>query len=159
MAAILVAVLLVDGGTTVYAFAAHRPDPPLLPVFSSQGINRGPLPGTNSYAAASIDGPSNYDYPSMVVDAHLTAMFGLYYYCRMTADPTAARLFDGGASTLVSRLPHIRRPGSVSNSALMPGIYELNHHWVVAQQLAVLARMTTDERFAAYSRQFAKDAS
>jgi hypothetical protein len=105
------------------------------------------------------DGPSSYNYPSMIVDAHITAVFGVYDYWRMTADPAAAQLFDGGASTLISRLPDIRRPGHASREALLSPGHRLNHHRVVTQQLAILARMTGDARFAAYSHVFGKDAS
>jgi len=104
-------------------------------------------------------GPISYDYPTMVVDAHIAALIGLYDYWAMTKDPDAARLFDGGASTLLARLPDIRRSGSVSETVLSFQVYQLDHHRVVTQQLAVLAEMTGRKAFTTYSRLFAQDAS
>ena len=106
-----------------------------------------------------MDGPNYYDYPSMVVDAHIAALIGVYDYWGMTKDPAAARLFDGGATSLLSRLPDIRRNGGVSETALSWGVFQLDHHRVVTEQLSVLAQMTGDRRFDAYSRLLAKDAS
>ncbi len=108
------------------------------------------------YSRVKLGGP--YDYPSMVVDAHTTALIGIYDYWNMTNDPRAARLIDGGATALMSRLPDIRRPGSVSESALGWGVHELEHHRVVTRHLTLLAQMTGDRRFSSFAERFATDA-
>ena len=97
--------------------------------------------------------------PSFVVDAHIAAVIGLYDYWRLTQRPLAARMFDGGVSTIVARLPDIRVPGGISKTALLADVNELDHHRVVTAQLSVLATMTGDKRLAAWAARFEQDAS
>lgn len=96
--------------------------------------------------------------PSLVLDAQATVLFGLYDYWRVTRDPLAARLFDGGASTLVSRLPDVRVAGGPSRTALLSKGADLADHRVLTAQLALLAQMSGRPELAATARQFAADA-
>jgi len=96
--------------------------------------------------------------PSYLVDAHLAAVIGIYDYWRMTKNPVAARLFDGGASTLVAWLPEIRRSGNVSATAVVWPIYRLDHHRVLTRQIAAMSRMTSDPLLARYAQRLSRDA-
>jgi hypothetical protein len=97
--------------------------------------------------------------PTLIVDAHITAAIGVYDYWRMTKSPVAARLFDGAMSSLLERLPDIRRNGRASYSALQSNVFRLDHHRVVTHQLRLLAEMTGKEAFRNYSQKFASDAA
>lgn len=103
--------------------------------------------------------PDVDDAPTYVIDAHLTAVIGVYDYWRMTRSPAAARLFDGAVSSVAARLSQIRRQGAVSRTTLQLEIFRLDHHRVVTSQLRLLSRMTAEPSFAAYARQLARDAS
>jgi hypothetical protein len=105
------------------------------------------------------EGTAYNDYPSFVIDAHIAAVIGIYDYWRMTKSPVAERMFDGGVSTLLARLPDIRRIGGVSESALHSNIYNLEHHRTVTRQLWLLSRMTGNKALAIYARRFAMDAT
>jgi hypothetical protein len=104
-------------------------------------------------------GPDYYNYPTLVIDAHITAVFGIYDYWRMTKSPAAARLFAGGASTVLSSLPTIRRAGEPSRTMLTSSLARLDHHRVVTGQLSLLAKMTGEKVFAEFARELRKDAS
>lgn len=99
------------------------------------------------------------DRPSLVIDAHLAAVIGVYDYWSMTKSAEAARVFDGAMSTVVKRLPKIRRSGHVSRAELVGGTGSLEHHRVVIRQLALLAEMTGDQRFDRYTKLLRADAS
>ena len=105
------------------------------------------------------DGPGYYDSPTMVVDAHITAIIGVYDYWRLTNAPDAARLFDGGVSSLLARLPDIRRAGGVSRTALSANVFRRDHHRVVSHQLAALAEMTGNRTLRTYAHHLAQDAA
>jgi hypothetical protein len=99
------------------------------------------------------------DRPSLVVEAHLAAVIGVYDYWSMTKSVEAVRLFDGAASAVVKRLPNIRRSGDVSRAELVRGTGSLEHHRVLIRQLALLGEMTGDQRFARSTKLLSADAS
>lgn len=93
------------------------------------------------------------------VAGQITALFGLYDYWVMTKDTQAKRLFDGGASTVLSRLPDVRVPGELAHTDLTTGASNVTDHRLVTRQLVQLSDMTGEKAFASYARKMREDAS
>jgi hypothetical protein len=100
------------------------------------------------------DGP-----PAHVVTGQLAALFGIYDYWRLTGDRDAARLFDGGASTLVARLEDVRVPGHVARVDAETNLRRLPHHRLMIAQLEALTRMTGRTIFLTHAAELADDVS
>jgi hypothetical protein len=97
-------------------------------------------------------------HPSFVIDAHLATVIGVYDYWRLTSSRVAARLFDGGVSTILARANEIRVPGDSSRTDLQSTNTSLEHHRVVTLQLEAIAKMTSDPRIGGLARDLAEDA-
>ncbi|WP_175525276.1 cell wall-binding repeat-containing protein [Microbacterium sp. cf046] len=95
--------------------------------------------------------------PLLVLNGHVFAIFGIYDYWRLTDDPDALRLLDGGATTTLAIMPDVRNPGAVSYYCVQPdycksplwqnSAYHAIHSW----QLDTLARLTHDESFSEWA--------
>lgn len=101
--------------------------------------------------------------PLMVVNGHIFALYGLYDYFKLTGEPDAAVLFDGGATTVLRYFDHFRQPGGVSYYCVRPGYcrrpewQNVFYHPVHIQQLRTLASMTGDSAFARSADELASD--
>jgi hypothetical protein len=99
-----------------------------------------------------------YGHPSFVVDAHLSAIIGIYDYWRLTRSRVAAHLIDGGLSTLLARASEIRVPGQVSRTDLQSANRSIEHHRVTTRQIDALAHMTGNKDLLEFARNLAEDA-
>ena len=81
--------------------------------------------------------------PNYSLSAHITALFGILDYWRQTNDPTAAKMFRGGAATVKRYLPQVRITGRVARNGLPEGSRDVVQHRLLIAQLETLA-VTTD---------------
>jgi hypothetical protein len=95
--------------------------------------------------------------PSQVLTGHLAAVIGLYDFWSLTGDGIAYSYFAGGLSTLRDALPLIRQPGGYARSSLARDGIDPRSHPVLAQQVAGLARVTSDRVLERYARLLARD--
>ncbi|MFF1571190.1 cell wall-binding repeat-containing protein [Leifsonia sp. NPDC058292] len=102
--------------------------------------------------------------PLLVLNGHVFALFGLYDYWKHTGNATAARYFDGGATTVLERMmPLVRVEGGVSYYCVQadycqsPLWQNKNYHPIHSWQLDTLARLTGDSRFTTWSDQLRSD--
>lgn len=92
--------------------------------------------------------------PLLVLNGQIFAIFGVYDYWRLTGDPVAARYADGAATTVLSIMPLVRKPGGVSYYCVQrpycqsPLWQNSNYHDIHAWQLDTLTRLTGDQQFA-----------
>jgi hypothetical protein len=94
---------------------------------------------------------------AQVVDADVVALFGVYDYWRLTHDPIAGKLFDGGATTIDNRLQDIRQPDQLAHNDLNLNTGTAALQRVLVRQLALLTQMTGSLRFGLYARLLTKD--
>lgn len=89
--------------------------------------------------------------PSAVVPGHLAALLGVYDYWRLTDNPVAKLLFEGGTTTMLHYLPQIRRKGRPSLYALGDRRPDTRFDETVTRQLKTLAGITGDARIARFA--------
>lgn len=101
--------------------------------------------------------------PMRVLNGHIFALYGLYDYWALTGDNRAARLFDGGAETVLEYVPQLRVPGEPSWYGMRiqdnPVAQSEGYHRIHIGQLSMLALMTGDDRFEDLSEQLSDDFS
>lgn len=99
--------------------------------------------------------------PMRVLNGHIFAMYGLYFYYQLTRDERAFDLFEGAASTVLGFVPKLRNPGDVSWYGMRvqdnPVAQNEGYHRIHVRQLAMLADMTGDERFDVLSEELRSD--
>jgi hypothetical protein len=96
--------------------------------------------------------------PTQPLSAHISALFGIYEYTRATRSAAAARIFDGGATTVRYQAPRFRARGGISYYSLRVRAQYRTYHCIHIGQLKLLGRMTGDSRFAREARRFTADA-
>jgi hypothetical protein len=96
--------------------------------------------------------------PLQALSGHIYGLFGVYEYARATRSVAAARIFDGGATTVRYQAPRFRVRGAISYYALRLRVQSARHHCIHTGQLQVLARMTGDSWFTRQTRRLASDA-
>lgn len=101
--------------------------------------------------------------PLQVLNGQVFAIFGLWEYWVLSADPEAARLIDGGATTVLTIMPRIRNAGNVSYYCAQldycesPDWVNGTYHPIHIQQLDALSRITGDQRFTSWSELLVQD--
>jgi hypothetical protein len=111
-----------------------------------------------------VDAPSLWfeeyakDPPMRVLNGHIFAIFGLYDYCRFSADPRAEDLLRGGAATVRRHGEDFRDPGALSRYCLrVPTLKNAKYHVIHQNQLRLLAQMTGDAWFSGLADRMAAD--
>lgn len=96
--------------------------------------------------------------PLLVLNGQIFALFGVYDYWRVTADPGAKNVFDGAATTVLAMVPKIRKPGDVSYYCVdgefcaTAGWQNQKYHVIHSWQLDTLAHLTRDKRFSSWAQ-------
>ncbi len=91
--------------------------------------------------------------PLLVLNGQIFAIFGVYDYWRLTGDPVAEEYADGAATTVLSIMPIVRKPGQVSYYCVQrpycqsPLWQNSAYHGIHSWQLDTLARLTGDPEF------------
>jgi hypothetical protein len=103
--------------------------------------------------------------PLLVLNGHMFAIFGLWEYHRLTGSDKAERLFDGGTTLLREYLPLFREDGDVSYYCLRmpfcrrPLWQNEKYHFIVQEQMRIIADMTDDPWFRREARRYRADHS
>ncbi|MDT0156751.1 cell wall-binding repeat-containing protein [Microbacterium sp. ARD32] len=101
--------------------------------------------------------------PLQVLNGQIFALFGVHDYWRRTGDPAAARVFDGGATTVLAMMPSIRVRGGVSYYCTQPGFcqrprwQDTKYHGIHSWQLGTLAGLTGDAEFSRWATLLRED--
>ncbi|MDH3892553.1 MAG: D-glucuronyl C5-epimerase family protein [candidate division Zixibacteria bacterium] len=95
--------------------------------------------------------------PSMTLNGFIFAIYGLYDYFLLTADPRAEMVLEDCLSTIKNYLPLFRRTGGISFYNLHFRRFDVNYHRVHIDQLRDLARMTDDPFFDHWADSLNKD--
>ncbi|TFV83802.1 hypothetical protein E4V99_01555 [Microbacterium sp. dk485] len=101
--------------------------------------------------------------PLLVLNGQIFALFGIHDYWRMTGDAQAARMFDGGATTVLEVMPEVRVPGGVSYYCVdtpfcqRPLWQNAKYHVIHSWQLDSLESLTGDERFGTWAQTLRDD--
>ena len=82
------------------------------------------------------------DAVSAVVPGHLATVLGIYDYWRITRNPTAKLLFDGGVTTIEHYLPTIRQEGRTPLYAFSNKSSDPRFEATTTRQLKTLSRIT-----------------
>lgn len=96
--------------------------------------------------------------PLQSLSGHIYALIGVYEYARATGNAAAARIFNGGATTVRYQAPRFRARGGISYYSLRVRVQSRDHHCIHTTQLKLLGRMTGDPWFAREARRLAGDA-
>jgi len=100
------------------------------------------------------------DPPLRVLNGHISAALGLYYYANATGDPRAVQLFDAAATTVRHEVEDFRVPGSYSKYDLETGLSAgPEYHAIHIKLLDKLAIATSDNYFADMADRFQEDAA
>ena len=103
--------------------------------------------------------------PLLVLNGHMFAVFGIWDYHRLTEEPRARQLFDGGVTLLREYLPLFRADGEPSYYCLRAPWCQRDrwkdekYHLIVSEQMKIIADMTDDRWFRREARRFLADYS
>ena len=95
--------------------------------------------------------------PSHVLNGENFALFGLYDYERLTRDPAATQLLQGGLSSIRRHAANFRVPGGISLYDLVHRTQSEHYHEIHIWQLADLGAMSGDSYFNALSDKLRAD--
>ncbi|MBC7077868.1 MAG: hypothetical protein H5T92_06140, partial [Synergistales bacterium] len=98
------------------------------------------------------------NYGDYTYNGHMYAVMGLYDYHRLTEDPVALKLYQGGMTTIRRYAEEIRNPGDVSSYCLVhPDVKSKSYHEVHIRELRLFSRMTGDPTFDQIAALFRQD--
>ena len=101
------------------------------------------------------------EYPNPVRDETLNgflfAIFGIYDYWLVTNDPRAHLLLQASIATIDHSMESFRMEGQISNYCLTHKVQSERYHELHIEQLAFLARLSSEPRFQAWSVLLAAD--
>ena len=97
--------------------------------------------------------------PSHVLNGFNYALFGLHEYERLTRDPVARELLQGGLATIRRFGSSYRVPGGISYYDLVHRTQHLHYHLIHIDQLRDLSRLSGDPWFGQLAAQLAADRS
>lgn len=97
--------------------------------------------------------------PSHVLNGFNYALFGLHEYERLTRDPVARELLQGGLATIRKFGTSYRVPGGISYYDLVHRTQHLHYHQIHIDQLRDLSALSGDPWFGQFAAQLAADRS
>jgi D-glucuronyl C5-epimerase-like protein len=96
--------------------------------------------------------------PTQGLAGHMAGLFSVYEYALATGSPTAAKVFDGGATAIRHQVHRFRVRGGISYVSLRVHEQNPQYHCYHIHDLKLLARMTGASWFVREARRFAADA-
>jgi len=95
--------------------------------------------------------------PDHTLNGFIFALYGIYDFYEVTHSAAAARVFQGGLTTVRHYLPEFRNPGGISHYCLLHLVLSPKYHHIHIGQLRQLRTMTGDAFFATMADLFASD--